>query len=93
VLSLQFRELWAGLNGYLAEEFDQLVASAQAKWHAQHGRDGEHTDVTADSLTTDRVTLTDPSSGASYSLYVSSGTLYIVAGTGTTGGTVVGTQT
>jgi hypothetical protein len=93
VISLSFRERWAGVNGYLSEEFDQIVASIQAKWNPQHTDTGAHRDVTADSLTTSRVTLTDPASGASYSLYVSGGTLYIVAGTGTTGGTVVGTQT
>ena len=173
MISLQYREFWSKLSGWLADELDQLVLSAQTKWFAQHDGEGGHTDVTAGSVTTgtlqsgpgvfaghvtpaaanlynlgspsmrwgrlhagsfynltgggiasevklgftanivvasvdelvvDQGLVTTPSrfqapfitlmDGANpYSLYVSSGKLYIVSGTTASGGTVVGTQT
>lgn len=51
MFSLNFRELWASVNGYLTDELDQIVASAQAAWNAQHTASGSHRDVTADSVT------------------------------------------
>lgn len=93
MFSLNFRELWSPVSSWLTDEFDQIAASAQAKWYPQHDDRGRHTEVTADALTTPRVTLTQASDGQPYTLYVSSGKLYIVAGTTPTGGTVVGTQT
>jgi hypothetical protein len=93
MFSLNFRESLIGLSQSLVDEFDQIVASAQSRWFRQHNAKGEHTILTAASVTTPRLALTD-SAGQPWSLYVSpTGTLYIVSGTSATGGTVVGTQT
>lgn len=56
MIALHFRELWSSISQYLTEELDQIVASAQAKWSAQHDEEGGHTTVTATSLTGDMVT-------------------------------------
>lgn len=56
MFSLNYREFWASVSGWLAEELDQVVASAQAKWGRQHAVDGSHTSITADTVTTDRLT-------------------------------------
>ena len=93
MFSWRFRDFWGGIDGYLRDDLTQAEATAQAAWGAQHTSQGAHAAVTATSLTTPRVTLTRASDGAPYTLYVSGGTLYIVAGTSPTGGTVVGTQT
>lgn len=92
MFSLNFREGLQLLSKVLMEELEQITASAQAKWYPQHDDLGGHGSVTATSLTTPRVTLTQ-SDGAAYTLYAEGGKLYIVAGTSPTGGTVVGTQT
>lgn len=52
--SWNFRDLW-GLTGYLRDDLEQAEASAQAKWAAQHGADGGHASVTADSVRTGRL--------------------------------------
>ena len=92
MFALSYREQLAALSRSLLDELDQIVASAQARWFPQHKADGTHGAVTATSVTAPQVTLTQ-TDGTSYTLYVSGGTLYIVAGTTPSGGTVVGTQT
>lgn len=47
MFTINFRELWSPLSQWLADEMDQLSASAQAKWYAQHNEKGGHTDVSA----------------------------------------------
>ena len=85
MFSLNHPERLASIG--LRDELEQMTASAQARWFAEHDGDGGHTAISAATLT-----LTD-SAGNPYTLYVSSGKLYIVAGTTASGGTVVGTQT
>jgi hypothetical protein len=94
MFSWRFRSLWSsGIDRYLREDLAQAELSAQAMWRAQHAAQGTHAAVTATSVTAPRLALTD-SVGNPWSLYVTSaGTLYIVAGTTASGGTVVGTQT
>ena len=55
MFSLNYREFWSSVSGYLAEELDQIVASAQAKWSKQHDSNGAHTNVTATAVETDTV--------------------------------------
>lgn len=50
MFSLSFREMWSGVSGYLTDELDQIVASAQTRWFAQHDAEGAHADVTATSI-------------------------------------------
>jgi cysteine synthase len=88
MFSLNYREMWSEASGWLADELDQIAASAQSKWAAQHDNNGRHRNFHA----TGPLILQD-AAGSPYCLYVSGGTLYIVAGTSPTGGTVVGTQT
>jgi hypothetical protein len=48
VFSWNFRDLWSGVNGYLRDDLEQVEATVQARWFAQHGDDGAHTQITAD---------------------------------------------
>jgi hypothetical protein len=53
VFSWNFRDLWSGVNGYLRDDLDQIEATVQSRWFAQHAADGSHGDVTADSVVAD----------------------------------------
>lgn len=50
MFSLNYREFWASISSRLADELDQIVASAQAHWYPQHDAGGGHKDVTATSV-------------------------------------------
>ena len=50
MFSLHYRELWSSVSAWLTDELDQMAASAQVKWSAQHRNDGTHGDVTAGTL-------------------------------------------
>lgn len=58
MFSLHFREQIAGIKQVLVAELDQIVASAQARWYAQHTDTGGHGVVTATSLTAPLVSST-----------------------------------
>ncbi len=60
MFSLNFREWWSPVSQWLTDELDQMAASAQAKWFAQHAADGTHGDVTADTLTAGRLSIHQP---------------------------------
>jgi hypothetical protein len=60
VFSWNFRDLWSGVGGYLRDDLEQAEASAQARWFAQHGANGEHTGITATTADVDRFRISDP---------------------------------
>jgi hypothetical protein len=58
-LSLNFREQIRGLGSFLVDELDNLVARIRAGWNVEHGPDGEHTAVNADTVSTGRLVFAD----------------------------------
>jgi hypothetical protein len=60
VFALNFREQIAGIKQVLVDELDQLAASAQARWYAQHDADGGHTQVRAARVETPSLRLSAP---------------------------------
>lgn len=60
MFSLNYREMWSGAAGWLADELDQIVAAAQAKWFTQHTGTGAHGDVTASRVASDVWSISAP---------------------------------
>lgn len=60
MFSWNYRDLWAGVTGYLRDDLEQVEAAVQAAWTAQHTSQGGHADVTADTLEADRFRISDP---------------------------------
>lgn len=56
MIGLQFPEQMTGALQVVQDELDQILARLTGLWRKEHGPDGAHTDVTADSVTADEVT-------------------------------------
>jgi hypothetical protein len=63
-LTLINREKLQSLGSFLVNEFDNLVARIRAAWAVEHGADGEHTHVHAESVSTGRITFSDISAAS-----------------------------
>lgn len=55
-ISLLYREQIASLKSHLVDELDELVSTIGGWAATEHDDDGRHTDITADSVTTDLLT-------------------------------------